>query len=371
MSGGGHIRRRGESSWELRWHVAGEIETETVRGTRRDAQRRLREVLDLADRGKAPAKGTCSKWFDRWLHAVRNDVSPVTLRLYESFVRRIFRPAFGDLKLAELDRTTIRAAWADLADRYKPTSVRVAHRILSASLSYAVEAGVLPSNPCAGWRKGRGLPVEPDTETPSLDRAQVAAVIDAARGTPLFAPVVLAAGLGSRRGEITSLRWADVGTNGRVSIKQAHRQLKADDIRVGPPKGKRIRQVMLPASYLALLNEWRRLQAEQFLRLGRRPGANDYICTDEVGRMLKPDNLTDRYAKLARGLGLPSTKIHSLRHTHASLLLDAGESVKAVQLRLGHASPSVTLNTYSHAIRLDDEAEAARLDDAMNRGRKR
>ena len=363
----GHIRERpkGSGSWELRYRVRGKIATTTVRGTKRDANRKLRELLSLADQGIAPDKGSCAEWFDRWLLAVRNEVSPVTLRLYKGSVERIFKPAFGHIKLAELDMFTIRAAWADLGDQLAPSSIRLMHRCLSACLSYAVEGKLIPHNPCANWRKGRGLPALHDAvDVPALSREQVAAILEEARGTPLFAPVILALGLGARRGEISALRWNRVAENGRVTIREALKELGARDIRVGPPKGKKRRDVVLPTSYLTMLREWRRVQAEQLLRLGKRVGPNDYICTDAIGRLMTPNRITGQYRNLAHRVGV-ELPFHFLRHTHASLLLDAGESVKTVQLRLGHAQASTTVDVYGHKLKVDDEAEAKRLDDRL------
>jgi hypothetical protein len=156
----GHIRAR-SGAWELRYRVKGKVATSTFRGSHRDAERKLRELLTLADKGIAPAKGSCDEWFDTYLKAIRNDVSPLTLRLYASVIKRVFKPAFGKIKLAELDMFTIRAAWADLGDRFAPSTIRLAHSCLSACLSYAVECKVIPHNPCANWRKGRGLPQLP------------------------------------------------------------------------------------------------------------------------------------------------------------------------------------------------------------------
>jgi integrase len=365
----GHIRQRSPGSWELRYPVKGKVTTRTVQGSRKEAQRKLRELLDLADQGIAPAKGSCGEWFDTWLQAVRNEVSPLTHRLYRSQVERVFRPAFGSMKLAELDMFTIRAAWADLGDRLAPSSIRVAHRCLSACLSYAVEGRLIPHNPCANWRKGRGLPAMPDSEIAALTRVQVGRMLEAARGHALFAPVVIALGIGARRGEIAALRWSHVDLQtGEVRISEALREMAADDIRVGPPKSGKRRKVRLPTSYTALLREWRATQAEQMFLLGHRVAANDFVCTDAAGRPMTPNRITDQFKDLARRCGVSLT-FHGLRHTHASLLLDAGESVKTVQLRLGHAKPSITLNIYSHAIGDDDAGEADRLDASLSSGR--
>jgi integrase len=362
----GHLRQRGPGVFEIRWRVSGVLKTETFKGTRRDAEKRLRALHDLAERGFAPSRDTLAAWLDEWLLAIRREVSPLTLRHYRSATERIFKPLLGHIRLSELDRTAVRKAWADLAERLASSTVRSMHRILSAALSYAVEAEKLQNNPCSGWRKGRGLPKLPNQETPALNSQAVTKLIDAARDHPIFAPTVIAAGTGARRSEISALRWSDVDmTTGVVTISKALKQLSAANIITGTPKGGKARRVRLPTSHLALLLEWRRLQAERLLALGYRIGPDDFICTNAVGERMTPNRITEQFRNLARRCGIEAT-FHSLRHTHASLLLRAGESVKTVQLRLGHSVPSTTLNTYAHAIPDDGDGEGDRLDAALS-----
>jgi integrase len=365
----GHIRKRGKSSWEVRYSVGGERKTATVRGSKKDAERKLRALLDLADRGLAPSKDTCGAWFATWLGAIQLEVSPVTHAYYTGTVDRIFKPAFGEIKLADLNMFTIRKTWAELGQRLAPASVRVAHRILSACLSYAVEGGLISSNPCANWRKGRGLPPMRDQEMTALTRRELSTLINAARDrTDLFAPVVLGAGLGARRGEVCALKWLHIDVqSGDVRIVEALKELSADNVITGPPKSGRARKVRLPTSYLALLREWRSIQAQQLLLLGHRVTPDDYVCTDEAGRNMTPERLTAQFGALAKRCGFSIT-FHGLRHTHASLLLEGGQSVKAVQLRLGHATAAQTLNVYSHVIRDGADDEADRLDRALGSG---
>src|SRR5262249_15247672 len=150
-------------------------------------------------------------------------------------------------------------------------------------------------------------------------------------------------------------------TTGVVSISKALKELSAREILTGPPKGGKARRVRLPTSYLALLDEWRRLQAERLLALGHRVGPDDHICLDAIGMLMSPNRITDQFRDLARRCGIKAS-FHATRHAHASLLLAAGESIKTIQLRLGHATPAVTLNVYSHAINEETDGEADRLD---------
>ncbi|MGH8929919.1 MAG: tyrosine-type recombinase/integrase [Egibacteraceae bacterium] len=105
-------------------------------------------------------------------------------------------------------------------------------------------------------------------------------------------------------------------------------------------------------------------QAVEHERLG--PGYTDHglMFCHEDGKPLHPDSVTKRFARLVRDLELPTITAHGLRHTHATLLLQAGVHPKVVQERLGHSTISVTYDTYTHSVPAlqDDAAErAARL----------
>jgi hypothetical protein len=101
----GHIRQRSTGSFELRYRVDGRTKTETFRGTKRDAQRRLRELLTLADHNmhpNDPDRLTTTQWLCRWLDQVRPEIANYTFRGYESAVRVHIAPRLGDILLARL-----------------------------------------------------------------------------------------------------------------------------------------------------------------------------------------------------------------------------------------------------------------------------
>jgi hypothetical protein len=151
---GGHIRERGRASYELRYTINGKTATETVRtSSKRVAQQRLRELLSAVDQGAktAPSRDTCSAWFVGWLSSLDEGLSPMTALLYRRKVASHLSPMFGHIRLRDLDVTQVRSAFAGLnLARSTKTTLR---RILSASLSQAVEDGKLRYNPLLGRRE--------------------------------------------------------------------------------------------------------------------------------------------------------------------------------------------------------------------------
>jgi len=363
---GGHVRQRSPGSYELRYRAAGRTITATLRGTRRDAERELRRLLTEVDKGgRGPAKGTVGEWFTRWLKIAESELSPMTVKNYRAAVEKHLRPLFGNDRLDRLTPVRIQEEMGRLTGLAASTR-RLMHNILNASLSRAVELQVLDRNPCTPLR--RRLPKVEQAEKAVLDPAQCAALVDAVRGTPMHAPVVLALGLGARVGEVAALRWSAISDDGVVQIAEAIREISARDKRRGATKTSRSRRVKLPAYGASELRAWRREQAEQFLRLGARPTSDTAVCTDLVGRALSPTQISDGFRRVKRRLGLPIS-YHGLRHTSASLALAAGATVKEVAERLGHSRPSMTLDIYSHVVQGVADDAADRLDAVMLRAR--
>lgn len=100
-----------------------------------------------------------------------------------------------------------------------------------------------------------------------------------------------------------------------------------------------------------MLKAHRKTQLEERAGAGLgRPGADGLVFIDEAGEPLHPNVVSKTFSKLVGEAGAPGIRLHDLRHTHATLSLQAGVHVKIVSERLGHSSVTITLDTYSHAI---------------------
>ena len=86
---------------------------------------------------------------------------------------------------------------------------------------------------------------------------------------------------------------------------------------------------------------------------------SDLVFAREDGTIINPDSFSDMFWRHVKGAKLPRIRFHDLRHTHATLALAAGVHPKVVSERLGHASITITLDTYSHAIPAMQETAAS------------
>ncbi|MEE2777680.1 MAG: site-specific integrase [Acidobacteriota bacterium] len=189
-----------------------------------------------------------------------------------------------------------------------------------------------------------------------LERDQIADLLRAVRGQPEENAIIhCGLLLGLRRGEILGLKWSDVDTEERrVHVRRSVRKRY-----VGLPKTKNSRRAVdAPDAALRALAAYRE----------SRPGENgDFIFRRDDGMRLHPETWYKRvFPKIRERAGLPSTfKMHSLRHTYASLLIFQGENIKYVSRQLGHGSIAITGDTYAHILSENTTSAMKKLDAAI------
>ena len=126
------------------------------------------------------------------------------------------------------------------------------------------------------------------------------------------------------------------------------------------------RQIALPPSLALVLHQHKAEQEAQRALLGKPLTDEDFVFAHADGTPLDPSVVSHAFNKIIGKAGLPHVRLHDLRHTHATFLLQAGVHPKVVQERLGHSSIRVTLDTYSHVLPGLQEAAAQRFDDFLS-----
>jgi integrase len=208
-------------------------------------------------------------------------------------------------------------------------------------------------------------PKVPRKEMKTIDTETMAKMIDAARGTPVFIPVLLCALCGMRRGEVIALRWRSVDLdNGQLAVVASGGRGKGEVIEK-EPKGGRGRLIALPVVVVTELRRYRTQQAEQLLRIGVRLTDDHHVYAKEDGTQYWPTVVSRSFKRFMQDHQLPQIRLHDLRHSHATHLLAAGVHPKIAQERLGHSSIAITMDTYSHAMPNMQADAAARIDAAM------
>jgi len=376
----GYIRRQSESkgTWEVSVSLQRDPATGrrrrrylTVRGSRKDAERALAAALAQLDSGLdvSPGKITVADFLLRWLrdYAVSN-VAQSTLQRYQGIVEHHLVPALGHLKLRELRPAHIQHAYASFNRRDRraaplsPKTIFEHHALLRTALNWAVRWQLLSRNPAQFTAPPR--PQRPQMRVMSVEEAQ--RFLEVAAATPHHALLYLALATGGRLGELLALRWQDVDLEmGVLQITRTARFAKGQGVTFGQPKTHRSRRpVALSPETVGVLREHKRRQLGYRLQLGGGYEDQGLVFTDGWGRPLYDSTVRRAFYNITREAGIERLRIHDLRHTAATLMLRAGVNPKVVSERLGHATVSITLDTYSHVLP-DLQREAAAAMDAI------
>lgn len=219
---------------------------------------------------------------------------------------------------------------------------------LSAIFTAAVRKEIMRRNPCT-------LVTPPKIDTPPakyLDEAQsrrLLATLATQDDFQLQAVCSLLLATGLRAGELCALHWADINIEtGLLYVRYTLVRLGGAYVRQEPKTPQSKRRIVLPAYICELLAAHYQRQEAQRAALGDAWRGSGAVFTNKTGGYLLSSNLNAKLKPILREAGLPDIHLHSLRHTHASLLINSDVTAKVIADRLGHAQTKTTLDTYSH-----------------------
>lgn len=361
------------------WIVTVDVGTDPVTGKRKQLRRRgfktrklaeaaLARILNEASQGTyaEPSDEPLGRFLEEWLAAVRTTVRASTWAGYAQKLRTQVEPRLGRLPLRAVDAPRLNTLYADLLTSGRRNgaggglsarSVVSVHKILHRALRDAVRWGKLRTNPADQADPPRAVPVEMRVWTAEQLRSFLAHVAD----DRLRGLWVLAASTGMRRGELLGLRWVDIDFEvGQVAVRRALVAVGYEVVE-GEPKSGRARTVALDPQTLGELRAHRTRQLEERLAWGEAWTDTGYVFAREDGTAIHPQSVSKFFEKQIKAAGVPVIRLHDVRHTHATLGLEAGVPVKVMQERLGHANAAITLDLYTHVVPGMQQEAAAKV----------
>jgi integrase len=350
------VKRRPDGQWRARYRDEAGKEHARHFGRRVEAQRWLDEVTASVITGQYvdPRSGrvTFREYAEQWRGGQVH--RPSTQVYIERQLRRHTYPVLGDRPMWSIRPSDIQAWAKALTGDLAPSTVGVVHGIVSGIFRAAMRDRVIAHNPCDGTKLPKATKSRVDPLATEVVLALADAVPDRYR-----ALVILSAGSGMRQGECFGLTVDRIHFLRRTVL--VDRQLVTISRRapfLAPPKtAASVRSIPVPTVVVDALAA--HLAAFPPLEGG-------FVFVTDAGRPIRRTAFGDVWRPAVKAAGAPhGTGFHELRHYYASLLIRHGESVKVVQARLGHASASETLDTYSHLWPDSDDRTRTAVDSVL------
>jgi integrase len=385
----GSLVARGPGVWDIRATVSGQRRQlrGTVRGGKAEALLALRKLQEKAESEAgviADSRLTVERLCGLWLEFAKPRVRSRTFMAYAAHCRLYIIPKFGNRRARDLSPHHVDAAlacWRAGKRNDKESKALSSRSVLHVFCTlrtlyrWAVRRQLVPSDPTQRIDPPRIQKREMQTLTPE----SIGQLLVAAQGTDLLAPLAIAVATGLRRGELLGLRWRDLDLGAsRLTVRRAlevvREELSGDDGRVGyryttrekPPKttGSR-RTLILAPSVVEILSRVRHQQRNSRIGEGIGRDPNAYVFANPDGTALDPGKFSSAFAKLVKRAKLPHVRLHDLRHSYATLSLQAGIDLKTISASLGHADIATTANLYAHVTETLQAHHAERVEHVM------
>lgn len=336
------------------------FKTETVKGSRRDAEMRRLELM--AQPGRAPAAGgnVTLLSFAKEVFKTRRVLGEIAARTEEGYLSALsyLEDTLGGKRLDKITQTDVEKEYVRLlTDGGKKGalslgSVKHVDSALRFLFRRALRDNLIDRNPL----EFIPTPKAPKQKLRAIPADRVAAFLKSADETSLGPLVRFAMMTGARRGEIVALKWQDVDLErGKVTICRSVTESKLKgEVETAPKTVSGNRTVTLSKTLIIELKE---AYAHRI---------SDYVFPTQDGKRRRLSSVSTAVRLIMEKHGLKGFSLHDLRHAHATSLLQKKHNVKAVSQRLGHADVMITLRTYAHVMPQDDDALADEIERVAN-----
>ena len=358
----------------VKWY---NLDVEAKRGNKRKAEERLTELLEKLNRGTdyhseslTPAErerlrlsnSPVDEYLVEWLEDHKRNITTRTYEGYKSYIDQRIVPYFREKHILVKDMTgdNINAFYRYLTEQgLKGTSQQRYHSVLHLAFKTAVKRRIIPANPVDQADRPKSKPFI----SSYYNADEMKKLLEIAEKDELHLVILLTAYYGLRRSEVLGLKWSAIDfTDKKIAIR--HKVLEeSGEIHgydVMKTKSSYRTLPLIPVVEEALRNQISfRDEMKKAFRKGYCTDYEEYICTDALGRLYRPDYVSEHFALLLKNNGLRHIRFHELRHSCASLLLAKKVPMKMIQEWLGHSDISTTSNIYSH---LDAESKLESAD---------
>ena len=301
-----------------------------------------------------------SDYLKRWLETVKHSIDETTYSSYKATIYNQINPYFAKrgIKLDELEPHHIQDFYTwkmeKANNKVSANTIRHYHANIHKALGDAVRARHIKSNPAG--KDHISLPKTIPFKADFYTVEELHILLDGIKNHKIETPVFLASWFGLRRGEVLGLRWQDINfdsmtlsVNGVITDKGTGSRTENLKYRSRAKTATSLRTLPLTPEVSDFLMKLQEQQTKNRDICGDSYNTkwNDFICVDVIGDLIKPEYLSRTFRLFLKSKGLRHIRLHELRHSNASLLLDNGVDMRMLQLWLGHSNYNTTVG-YAH-----------------------
>lgn len=339
------------------------------------AKKKAQDFLNSLKTAGNAHEGSLKAFLEHWVVSISETVKPKTLERYKSILNQNIYPyPVANCLLEKLTTgllqkhlTVLLQSGGSSKQGLAPRSVNATRRLLIGALDTAVRDDILPKNPATYTR-----PMKVSApEIMVLTHEQAKQLIHCAlrRSRNAWAIVVLALGTGMRISEIFGLEWKNIDLDAKkLQVEKTVVTTNSGTLIQESTKTKTSRRtILLPDSVCNMLKRFRLWQKVRDIRFGTHYSASPWVLSNPQGKPRSPSSFSGHdFKQLLDIAGIDRKfRIHDMRHTHATWLLEAGVNIKVVSERLGHSSIRITLDTYAHVLQTMQQEAVDTLNDIL------
>lgn len=289
-----------------------------------------------------------------WLEQYKNTVKASTYTIQKVAIDKHILPLFGHIRMSKITIQFCQKQVNHWFSYYKKYSNLIG--ITTSVFNYAINIRLLNNNPMDGVirPKKQQKVDEEDYIAPFYDREQLLTFLSVVKenySEQLFVMFRILGYTGLRKGELHALRWKDIDFHKKtLTVKQTLATIQNWELVFQPPKTRKsIRTISLDDETLGLIKKWKLHQQKFLFQFGINSLSQEQLLFPSTeNKPLYLDYLNHNLSKILKENNLPKMTVHGFRHTHCSLLFEAGVSIKDVQERMGHTDIKTTMNIYAH-----------------------
>lgn len=326
--------------------------------TRKEAELALARLkLDVANGTyKKERAETYQEVYDLWVVQYENTVEESTFVKTTGIFKNHILPVMGNYKIEKLTVDICQRHINEWAGKLK--KFRIVKSYAAKVLDFAMKRGFIQTNPFALVEMPTNLTKKTSVTNDDEDEnfytreqlIQFLTCLEQESNYKAYALFRLLAFSGMRKGEALALTWNDLNfTTSELRINKALSRGKNNQLYVKSTKTGVARTIKMDDKTMAILKEWKKKQKQDYLILGfNTMQPKQLVFSNEQNEYLQPTKTRKWILHVQKKYNLGTITTHGLRHTHCSLLFEAGASIKEVQDRLGHSDVQTTMNIYAH-----------------------